>query len=1190
MPYSNDDLARLRHAHHTTRITLNAVPRVVVASAQINQTAYTYPLAELTVHNTSADWLTETLVGRMVTIGTAPGLADVTYGIIRKPATANTLYLDAKSLGDSGYARDIRLPIEHGQYITVYKWRPAWGLYSSIRGGVFYKAFDVPYTDAGLNPAPIARIGRHRAAPIDPNTGLATFSLDATNSYAWAGGTITAYSWDVDGGTITSGTGTGTIAATFPPGFYEVRCTITASNGKTHTGYRYVWANAPTGQWAAFSDRYRVLIEDDTQDRHGRRVKFAFPETLSGELFPGQGFLLTEEPLFGGDALDGEITGASFFGYASEVDIERQRRGQSITLDVAGPLHMAAEIPTPSQYLEEVAYPRNWTQVTRALSNPPGAAWYAAIYHAPYLIDGHDYLFSDALLTLRRKIYTMQGKTLQAQLDDVGKLLPGIVGARSDGTVRLVAHANYMTTAQRNALDEQWTWGAGDITGSLQQTLRYRPDTGIVNGYAFAYAGAGEAIPLASRAPGWIAGQGAGEDSLTITVPAQTGQAELNRISGHHYAYVNRRVNNFTLSAVGNRDVAEPCDVDVWHRLQVGAEYDPLNVGWNTRLLPARVVRNWEPLNVKRVSVEFEVETFGQPGVTVPVNRGGADTYMTNQWNPADSDPWEDKEPDFPADVRNAIGVVFACNEPGALGRTNTFTDRLVSWERMSYWGRRVLDVSMDRFSSYFADPTTGDLGLWVLEWDSVEDNVGETTLSLWYVPDANRAVYTPTLAQTWQAKENLYGHARVIASDSEADFVVVAWKDRTGVRVARSTDNGTNWTTAYVGGSVSDLDSVTSDIAVDVQGQRTVIVAPDGTQGPGGEYNCFVYYAATKGGAFSKISNPGDFIPAHGALAVGASTVALVPMIDPAPPAPPAPLSKVTFDDGTYDAPGYAGYAVTGSGENIGIVKYVTMPSVTAFSNRLHGNANVLKEIAVAVTVDLGADYYIDTVAFDASQFIGVTRTGLSGWVRVFALDSSDGVLGSWGDNTAEQVSSTAIEAFTVTARQLRLNAQPVRKIRVQHHHAWDTSTGTGDIAVLLDNIDIRGTLVPYETQRSIHTLQLATSAYTQRDSFQRLPRFTYGLAIDKQDGTRVTGIGLDEAETAPVRLTTTTTGATWVFNGTLDGYTGIRRSGDAAIVWGYDRLGLSPDNGATIYNRLGNWRAVCGMAGRFMTVTGVL
>lgn len=1189
MGYSSADITRLRHPHHASRVVLNAVPRVVVASAQINQTAFTYPLAALTVHNTSTNWLTESLVGRMVTIGTAPGLDDVTTGIIRKAVTADTLYLDAKGLGDSGYARDIRQPIQHGHYVTVYKWRPAWGVYSSIRGGVFYKAFDQPYVDEGLKPAPVVRMGAHRAAPVNPNTGLATLTFDASASTAWGGDAITAYAWNVDGGTIVSGAGTSSIIATFPAGFYEVRCTVTAANGKSRTGYRYVWANAATGQWVAFSDRYRVGIDSDTQDRHGRQMTLTFPETISDELFPGQGFLLSEYPTFGGESLDGTLVSASFFGYAADLEIARHRRGQTITLNIGGPLHMAASVPTASQYMEEIPYPRNWTQVTRALSNPPGAAWYAAAYHAPYLVDGHDMLFDAALLSLRRKIYTLQNKTLQAQLDDIGKLVSGVVGARSDGAIRIVPHACYLTTAQRNALAERWTWGAGDIA-DISQALAYRPGIGTVNGYAFAYTGMGEGIPLASRAPGWIQGQGSGEDSLTVTVAAADGQTELNRITGHHYAYVNRRVGNFTLNVVGNRDVAEPCDVDVWHRFQVAAAYDPLNVGWNTRILPVRVTRQWEPVNQKSLRVEFEVETFGHPGVTVPVNRGGADTYMTNQWNPANSDPWEDKEPDFPPDIQNAIGVVFACNEAGALGRTNTFTDRLVTWERMSAFGRPVLDISMDRHSDYFSDPATGDLGLWVLEWENVENNVGETTLALWYIPDANRRSYTPVLSNSWQIKENMYGHARVIASDTEAGFVAVAWKDRTGVRVARSTNNGTSWTTAYVGGSVSDLDSVREDLAIDLQGQHIVVIAPDGTQNLDGTYNHYLYHSSSKIGAFSKISNPGAFIPAHGALAIGASTVALVPLVNPAPPAPVTAISNVTFDDGTYDVPGYTSYVVSGSGDNSGTAKYITMPSVMAYSNRLYNNANVQKEVAVSVVVDLGADYYLDNVAFDAAQFIGVTRTGLSGWVRVQALDSSGSTLASWGDLTANQTSSTAIEHFAVTAAQLHLTTQSVRQIRVQHHQAWDSSSGTGDIAVLLDNIDIRGTLVPYTTQRSIFTLQLATGVYEQRNTYERLPRFTYSLAVNRANNAQVTAIVIDEAETAPVRLTTGTTGASWAFGGTMSGYTGARRSGDALIAWGYDRLGLSPDNGATIYNRMGNWRAACGMAGRFLAVTGVL
>lgn len=1184
MAYSSADIERLRRAHHTTRLTLNAVPQVTVASAQINQTAYAYPLAQLTVHNTSANWETEALPGRMVLIGTAPGLADVTYGVVRKTVTATTLYLDAKSLGDSGYARDIRRPIEHGHYVTVLKYRPPWSIYSSIRSGVFYKAFDEIYFDQGLRPAPLVRMGAHRAARIDPNTGLATLTFDASSSYAW-GGAIAGYSWNVDGGTITSGIGTSTITATFPPGFYEVRCTVISATSKVRTGYRYVWVNAPSGQWAAFGDRYRFNIGADTQDRAGRAVTFEFPETLSGELFPGQAFLLTEEPLYGGEALDGASV-TSYFGYALSLSTERSQTQQEISVRTGGPLAAAKEIHTYSQYLEEVAYPRNWTQVTRALSNPVGAAWYAGAYHAPYIVDGHDLDFDTGLLALRRKIYTMQGKTLAAQLEDIAKTFVGAIGARSEGTLRMARHACYMTNAERNALDTVWTWGAGDITGALETAFAYRPEINTVLGYAFAYDGVGEGIPLASRAPGWSAGQGSGEETITITAPAVNGQAELNRITGHHFATRARARANFTLSAVGNKDIAEPCDVDRWHNVTLDAAYDPLSAGHNIRALPVRVSRTWRAPNNKAIAIEFEPETFGQPGVTVPVNRGGANTWMTNQWNPADSDPYEPKQPDVPQNIKDRIGVVFAANEAGALGRTATFTDRLVTWERMTYWGRRVVDVSMDRNSAYFSNPA-GDLGLWVLEWDSTEDVLGESTLSAWYVPDANRHAYTPALKGTWQVKENMRGNARIIAS-TEADFVVVAWKDRTGVRVARSTNGGASWSTGYVGGSVSDLDNTDKDLAIDARGARVAVIAPDGTQNPDGNYRWYVYHAATKTGAFTLVNNPTGFIPAHGALAIGASNVAIVGMINPAPPPPPAPLETVTFDDGTYDVPGYASYTVTGSGLNTGVAKFVMLPTATAYSR--HTSPGDYTNLAVICTVDLGADYFVNSVAFQTAQNVGTTRTGVEARFRVEVQDASGAALRVYERAVDMPDQSFNLRSHTVTARQLRLTSEPARYVKVSYIHEYETSSGVGTLDLILDNINISAQLVPYETQRSVYTLNLATEAYVQRNSYQHLPARTYGIAISRQGEQAVTALAMPESETAPVRLTSANTGAVWAFGGLLPGYTGARRSGDALIAFGYDRLGLSPDNGATIYDRMGNWRAVCGMAGRFVVVTGVL
>jgi hypothetical protein len=73
MAFSVADQARLRGNNHTIRPVWNAVPLVTVATAQINQASFAYPLAVVTVDNTSADWLTKVKSNMAFSIGTSPG-------------------------------------------------------------------------------------------------------------------------------------------------------------------------------------------------------------------------------------------------------------------------------------------------------------------------------------------------------------------------------------------------------------------------------------------------------------------------------------------------------------------------------------------------------------------------------------------------------------------------------------------------------------------------------------------------------------------------------------------------------------------------------------------------------------------------------------------------------------------------------------------------------------------------------------------------------------------------------------------------------------------------------------------------------------------------------------------------------------------------------------------------------------
>lgn len=626
---------------HRYKLTINAAPKTIVATARIDQTSFAYPISEVTVKNT-VGW-SGVKVGQAVWIGTTPGAWDITAGVVKKAPTSTTLYFDAKSLGDPGYSRAIRQGLANDHYITILKHRPPWGLLSSIRAGVFYKAWDVAYVDEGSNPYPIARIGKHRNAKAD-GSGVATLKFTA-DPITWGTKTISTHLWNLDGGTVVSGSITSTeVTAQFAPGFYVVEYTVQDSGGKSTTAFRYVWVNpnGDSGSFASFGSQNIWEINRDSQEVIGRGIDL----TLSGELtpddiFPGQPFLLTEEATFGGVQLSDEDSRVwNYLGYVNEVSPSRQKVTRRVGLKLVSPLMAARLIPAAPQLVSETATPVNWAEATSALTNPIGGIWYILQHHAPTLLAAHDFYFSESVRANREQSLKFAQDDIAAQIMSFDETIPGSLGCRSDGTFVLTPSPVHMNNTDRNTLPIKFIWDGGSIVADpgLQYLYNFPQRVGQVKALCFTFDGATN-VPYASLAPGKVQAQGKGKQQVTFMIPfvdAATDQARLNELSGHEHAAQNAPTAELGFTANRNLDIAEPCDRNCWHYLNIPPELDPYGVGFATRALSVRVQRNWKRNGrgalIKTIRQEFVVETFGQPGVTIPVEKDGWEDWVTDGW------------------------------------------------------------------------------------------------------------------------------------------------------------------------------------------------------------------------------------------------------------------------------------------------------------------------------------------------------------------------------------------------------------------------------------------------------------------------------------------------------------------------------------------------------------------------------
>ncbi len=1174
MSYSTDDQNRLRGSNHRVKAILNITPKVVIATAQINQAAFTYPLAELTIDNYTADSTPK--VGHMVMVGTTPGASDVTVGVLRKPISGSTLYIDAKSQGDSGVSLNIRTPLANNQYITILKFRPAWGLLSSIRDGKFYKAWDVPYTGQGTNPDPVVVMGEWLQY-FAPDGGTVEIPLSSADSYGWGGRAIVSRVWNLDGGTTDDELTDESLTGEFGPGFYELECTVTDELGKTRTGYRYLWVNVddPAHEHAPFSYRYPVGITEDTQVVLGRNITYTFGGNLTDidDLYPGQGVLMSERPTFNGQVLTSSSFVKSYVGYRVDIAKETSYRRRNTGFATRSPVLMGSEIPAATQEMNEVPNAADWSQVGRALSNPAGAVWYIAAHHAPYLIDGHDYVPDSSVFNMRRKTFQFKSTDIAGQLKTVSDMALAGVGNRSNGRLRIVRNPNYLTLAERNALDIKFTYLPGDIAGELSYSQSYRTAVRKVNGYAFSFDGA-TPVAYQSLAPGYVESQATSISSMTpFIAPAIGGQDYTNAVTGHQVAYEDAKPFEFT--ADRNLDIAEPIDMDQWFQRAIPGRFDSEGLALSGRMMNTRVSRSWDfsTATTKTIQQEFKPESFGVPGVTIPINQGGANKWWLNNWNPGVFDFFAPIMPDLGID----LPVMLAANAEGMLARTFTFGEPQVAWQRLN--GRtgafvgKVLSFTMDFNSPYFADPS-GALKFHILTLDGA-------VLRAYVLNNAfaTNVTYTEYTGSGLAVGTGFNGKAKLLSSRQTPDLHLIVWRNQTGVMFSRSTASTPSLSSpAHIGSTITDPDHPSEDIGADIYGDSQFVIAPDGSTDLEGKDGYKLFYA-TGSGSFSAVgSEPdADITALLGSVRANSESWAYVPYVKADPPSPPAALGIVTFDGG-----GQTGYEVLGAG----VIPTVGHPDSCAYAaTNVNGAGG---GVAVVVRCEFLEEQYIVTdVEFDVKfDYIGSIDNQIDLLpVRAFVGDRLVG----YGLATARENYGDGWIKYGIRADELRLTESP-DVITVTAGYSVDDSSPTTIIYSYIDNIAITGTPIQAEGFRALYRVSSDGAVWSDvTPNGGQLPLRTYSIGGGADEDTTLLSM-LGTSETGKTYLINTTSGGTgWTVAG-RNSFTGLKRSGNNLLAWGYSTIAISPDIGQTFYPRVGDWIASVGALGEFTNVAGVM
>ena len=841
MPIVGSELNKFRtQGTQYTKPVINYWPAETVATAVLTVTPDVYPIGAVTVSWISG--MANVKPGQLYIIRSGNNI--VTYGVVRLAPASNQFYLDGKSRGDSGKAVNQAFALAASQVLTVYTLQPIWSLISRISGGVFYKKFDVPYDNSGSNPSPVVNIGPWRQVWADTVTGRGSVSFSNSNSFAWLNKTLSSYSWTVPGtATYTSGTNTtANITLSLPQGFHLIRCRVTDSGGAYQDAVRPVWVNG--SDFPPLSERYGFEIGGDSQNKQSRNVSYTFYGDLDEDDFlPGTAFHMTEDAYYAGQRLSSGVLTENFVGYIPE---ETRKNAiyngeKSVAFDAKSPWSWFESIPMVSQAIVESNNPVAWTDIAQTLGTTDFIGWYILKHHTTYL-DLFDYMplretsITSTVDSPRKLNWGINGNTMAEYLNHIASTFGGNVGCASDGSLYMRRDPNLEYTHYRDALDERMTLtvdettGVMDIVEDISYPFNFFNSVGQLRVFALMYDGT-QTTAFGAIAPGYTQMQAPGgqeEDSFIVKAPYTTidssnpawrpgGQDAVNRIAGHLLAKENAAIKEISLQLNRNLDVFDPPKM-VWFRLSIPATWNPRGSALNTRVIPSTVERTWEQTDgggwVKNITVTVAPETFGQPGETYDLDKGGGDVYEP-EIPPIDEPPLDEETMPSP--------FVVAINENGRVAITkngeNWSDIRGNMPERI-----RANDITFDVGSPYvLSGYTEGELGAWIavaLESSSGSD-VFNTT-AIYYSENILAQNVTWTRQFVRNMGNVIEGSIRIKSHPLTQGYVACASMGSDGMYVI-VTEDGETWA-YYNAGDVSV--SGYSNKPVDLAFEGDVIVA----------------------------------------------------------------------------------------------------------------------------------------------------------------------------------------------------------------------------------------------------------------------------------------------------------------------------------------------------------------------------
>jgi hypothetical protein len=231
------ELTKIRSDGHWSRVFLATLNPKTIYTAVLDTAPTSYDMVAEITYVSGSGTLADVKEGMSLYVGTTAGDWDLGIVRIRKAPTANTFYIGEQSKVNWGDA-------PYDVHLTVVEDFDLWAKHIHMNGTIPLMDYDIAYSDqhSDFNPVPV--LGSHRVAKLTGSTVDVNLGCDTANGESsWVyDSSITTYLWEIPDATAIDNTGIANPVATFDSvGFHACYCTVTAANGKSKTGMRWVY-------------------------------------------------------------------------------------------------------------------------------------------------------------------------------------------------------------------------------------------------------------------------------------------------------------------------------------------------------------------------------------------------------------------------------------------------------------------------------------------------------------------------------------------------------------------------------------------------------------------------------------------------------------------------------------------------------------------------------------------------------------------------------------------------------------------------------------------------------------------------------------------------------------------------------------------------------------------------------------